>query len=468
MPSEWREMPFGEAVQVNPPTVLTRGKPYGFVDMDAVSPGSRFVGASEARTFDGGGSRFEHGDTLMARITPCLENGKIARFAGATADEVAFGSTEFIVIRGRPGVTDNDFAYYLTRSEYVRSYAISQMTGSSGRQRVPTAALASLEVAVPPLPVQRAIARILGALDDKIELNRKMNETLEQKARAIFKSWFVDFDPVRAKAAVRRRHPKWTDAQVSRAACPGLKPEIAALFPDSFQDSELGEIPKGWKVDALEQHVHVEKGLSYKGEGLADEGLPLHNLNSVYEGGGYKHEGLKHYTGEYRDRHVVKAGDLIVANTEQGFDYLLIGFPAIVPHCYGDDGLFTHHLYRVRPLPASPLTPRFLYFLLMSHDVREQVIGCTNGTTVNMLAADGLRRPEFPMPPAELVDRFDRLATPTFDLMEQNVARSRTLAAIRDALLPKLMSGELRVESDEVRSANGERRSAKDEVRGGD
>jgi type I restriction enzyme S subunit len=410
MPSEWREMPFNEAVMVNPPVTLRRGATYGFVDMDSVSPGARYVGAVEQRAFEGGGARFRHDDTLMARITPCLENGKIARFRGTSASEAAFGSTEFVVIRGRPGVTDNDFAHYLTRWDYVRGYAISQMTGSSGRQRVPTEALGALDVAVPPLPVQRSIARVLGALDDKIELNRKMNETLEQMARAIFKSWFVDFEPFRGKGMV---------------------------------DSPLGKIPKGWRVDTLERHVQVEKGLSYKGEGLADEGLPLHNLNSVYEGGGYKYEGLKRYTGEYRDRHIVKAGDLVVTNTEQGFEYLLIGFPAIVPHCYGDDGLFTHHLYRVRPLPGLPLTPRFLYFLLMSHDVREQIIGCTNGTTVNMLAADGLRRPAFPMPPAELVDRFDRLAAPTFDRMEQNVVQSRTLAAIRDALLPRLMSGEV-------------------------
>ncbi|MEO0079911.1 MAG: restriction endonuclease subunit S, partial [candidate division WOR-3 bacterium] len=162
-------MAFNEAVTVNPPVALRRGDTYGFVDMDSVSPGARYVGAVEQRIFEGGGARFMHGDTLMARITPCLENGKIARFRGTTSDEVAFGSTEFIVIRGRPGITDNDFAYYLTRWDYVRGYAISQMTGSSGRLRVPTSALSQLNVAIPPLPVQRRIARFLSALDDEIQ-----------------------------------------------------------------------------------------------------------------------------------------------------------------------------------------------------------------------------------------------------------------------------------------------------------
>jgi type I restriction enzyme S subunit len=151
MAGEWREMPFSQAVTVNPRVQLTRGATYPFVDMGAVSAGTRSVFASEQRQFDGGGSRFTVGDTLMARITPCLENGKIARFAGPSG-EIAHGSTEFIVICGRDGVSDTDYAYYLTKWDGVSGHAISQMTGTSGRQRVPSEALDHLEVPVPPLP----------------------------------------------------------------------------------------------------------------------------------------------------------------------------------------------------------------------------------------------------------------------------------------------------------------------------
>ena len=200
--SEWREMPFSEAVLVNPTVRLTRGVTYPFVDMAAVNADFRSAYPSEQREFRGGGSRFHSGDTLMARITPCLENGKVARYRAPDAMSNAYGSTEFIVIRGRPNVTDNDFAYYLTQWNEVREYAISQMTGTSGRQRVPVGSLDHLTVPVPSLPEQRAIAHVLGTLDDKIDLNRRMNETLEAMARALFKSWFVDFDPVRAKAAL--------------------------------------------------------------------------------------------------------------------------------------------------------------------------------------------------------------------------------------------------------------------------
>ncbi len=203
----WCELPFSEAVQLNPTVSINRGTAYPFVDMSAVNVGSRFAYASEQRLFKGGGSRFRNGDTLMARITPCLENGKIARYQAVNSVSVGHGSTEFIVIRGRPKITDNDFAYYLTKWEEVRNYAIGQMTGTSGRQRVPTDALDHLMVSLPPLSDQRTIAHILGTLDDKIELNRRMNETLEAMARELFKSWFVDFDPVHAKATLKRHDP---------------------------------------------------------------------------------------------------------------------------------------------------------------------------------------------------------------------------------------------------------------------
>ena len=192
-----------------------------------------------------------------------------------------------------------------------------------GTGRLNTDTLKAMRVELPPLPEQRAIASVLGALDDKIELNRRMNATLEAMALALFQSWFVDFDPVRAKLDGRQ------PADMDQAT--------AALFPDSFQDSPIGPVPKGWKVERFDAHITADRGLSYKGEGLRDDrtGLPMHNLNSIFEGGGYKHAGIKYYEGEYREKHLVEPGDMIVTNTEQGFDNLLIGHAAIVPRCFG-------------------------------------------------------------------------------------------------------------------------------------
>ena len=234
----WRSLPFADAVQINPPVPLRRGEAYPFLDMASINSGQRHASAREVRAFAGGGSRFTRGDTLMARITPCLENGKICRYSG---DGPAFGSTEFIVIRARSGTTTDGFAYYLAQSRIVRDYAVSKMTGSSGRQRVPTDVFERLLLNLPPLPIQQRIAHILGTLDDKIELNRRMNESLEAMARAIFKSWFIDFDPVRRNMEKKR----------SSHGRQAVGEDADALFPAEFQNSELGLIPKGWEVGKL-------------------------------------------------------------------------------------------------------------------------------------------------------------------------------------------------------------------------
>ena len=141
-----------------------------------------------------GGNKFRNGDTLMARITPCLENGKTAYVSILDEDEVGFGSTEYIVFRNIEGVTDSKYIYYFVTNPWFRNIAIKSMVGSSGRQRVQLAVLENLVVNLPPLAEQKRIADILGALDDKIELNRRINDNLEEQAKALFKSWFVDFD----------------------------------------------------------------------------------------------------------------------------------------------------------------------------------------------------------------------------------------------------------------------------------
>jgi type I restriction enzyme S subunit len=240
----------------------------------------------------------------------------------------------------------------------------------------------------------------------------------------------VDFDPVRAKAEGRD---------------PGLPQPLADLFPDSFEASELGEIPKGWEVKHLSNCVDVARGLSYKGSGLSERGVPMHNLNSIYEGGGYKHDGLKRYEGEYKSQHVARAGDLIVANTEQGHHRLLIGYAAIVPSRFGSKSLFSHHIYRVRPKSDSALTADYLCHLLNTRVMHDIVSGYANGTTVNMLPIDGLQSPLFVVPPERAVAAFSGIAAAARMRHDETIEESRTLAALRDTLLPKLISGELRV-----------------------
>ncbi len=309
---------------------------------------------------------------------------------------------------------------------------IESFNAGGSRRAITKGHIESFQVPLPPLGVQQSIAAVARALNDRIDLLRQTNATLESIAQALFKSWFIDFDPVRAKA--EGREPEGMDAAT------------AALFPEGFEESVLGLIPKGWRASMLADHVSADRGLSYKGAGLCDagEGIPMHNLNSVLEGGNYKYQGIKHYRGDFKERHIAVAGDIIVANTEQGHEHRLIGYPAIIPSRY-PKAIYSHHIYRVRIKRDSPLTPHTLYYTLMTPAVREQVIGCANGSTVNMLKVAGLEIPQFVCPTAGVANAFEAVAALLRQQMEGNVERSENLAALRDSLLPRLISGKLRL-----------------------
>lgn len=178
-------------IQINPTERLAKGTLAKKVPMEYLQPFTRAISSYETAEYSGG-SKFRNGDTLMARITPCLENGKTAYVSILDDGEVGFGSTEYIVFRNIEGVTDSKFVYYFVTSPWFREIAIKSMVGSSGRQRVQQSVLENLEVTLPPLEEQRRIAGILGSLDDKIELNRRINANLEAQAQALFRSWFVD------------------------------------------------------------------------------------------------------------------------------------------------------------------------------------------------------------------------------------------------------------------------------------
>ncbi len=352
-------------------------------------------------------------------------------------------SVGFVVVMGRSMATSQDFVnwicgpniepHYLKYILLSETEALWRFASGTTHQTIYYPEAKAFHVLLPPLSEQRAIAAVLGALDDKIELNRRMNATLESIARALFQSWFVDFDPVRAKLDGRKPV--------------GMDEETAALFPDSFKESPIGPIPVGWKVERLDSHISADRGLSYKGEGLSDDqtGMPMHNLNSIFEGGGYKHQGIKYYKGEYREKHLVEPGDMIVTNTEQGFDHLLIGHAAVVPSSFGLKGIYSHHIYRVRFMPSSPFNPHYLVELFNNPRWHYWISGFSNGTTINMLPIDALAMPLLVVPPKDLVMKFTAIARSAHDQIEYNLQQSRTLATLRDTLLPKLLSGELSV-----------------------
>lgn len=437
MGNEWNYMPFTEAVIVNPRVSLKRGEVYPFVDMQSLDPSKPTVALSRVREFTGGGSKFEPYDTLMARITPCLENGKIARYVpDDTQNGPAFGSTEFIVIRGKEGVTDNDFAFYLTRWGEFRSFAIAQMSGSSGRQRVPAESLAGFEVPVPPLPEQRAIAHILGTLDDKIELNRRMNETLEAMAQALFKSWFVDFDPVVVKA-IKAGNPI-PDKFAKRAAnyrdnpdALGLPEHIMRLFPDRFVDSELGPIPAGWEVKALDKIAHFQNGLAlqkYRPR-PGEERLPVVKIAQLRSG--------RADSGEWASANI--RPDCILEDGDVVFSW---SGSLLLKIWHGGRAALNQHLFKV----TSEKYPKWFYYNWIQQHLPAFIrIASGKATTMGHIRRNHLSEAKCTVPIQQVIEKINDQFDPLIKHWVHNELKSRTLAALRDTLLPKLISGELRV-----------------------
>jgi len=288
------------------------------------------------------------------------------------------------------------------------------------------------ELDIPPLAEQKAIACILGSLDDKIELNRRMNKTLEEMARAIFKSWFVDFDPVHAKAAVRCKHPDWSNAQVSRAACPNLKPEIAELFPDTFEDPDICNIPSGWQMVTVGEAFRLVMGQSPPGSTYNEmgEGLPFYQGRTDF---GFRFPTCRvHCTEPTR---LADPGDTLVSVRAPVGDINI----AIEKCAVGRGVAAVRHLSGSQSLTYYSM--RNLSKLFDKFEGEGTVFGSINKTDFAKLP--------FIEPPPSILKAFDHHVT-SFDRQIEVLEReSRALSATRDALLPKLISGELPIKDAE-------------------
>lgn len=294
--------------------------------------------------------------------------------------------------------------------------------GGSVYTNVSKSRFSDIKVLIPPFKEQQAIACILGALDNKIELNRQMNRTLEETARAIFKSWFVDFDPVRAKAAGQRPS--------------GLKSEIAALFPDSFENSDLGEIPKGWKVGLLQDLGNVICG---KTPPTADKNnygsdVPFITIPDMH--------------GKIYVTKTEKALSNKGATTQKN---KFIPPFSICVSCIATPGLVTLTSTHCQTnqqinsiIPSDPNTSLYCYFALreLGEQIRAHGAGGSVLLNLNKGQFSSLKKM---LPPKEESKAFQNVTLPIFARILNNENECGTLAALRDTLLPKLISGELRV-----------------------
>jgi len=399
MSSEPQKIRLDSVAQINPRRQVRKGNSVPFIEMAALPQHSRDISMADIskRAAKSAGAHFQNGDTLLARITPCLENGKTAQVRCLNDSEVGEGSTEFIVLCGIE-LEDNDYIYYLCRDPAFREYAISRMEGTSGRQRVSWQSIAGYEFSCPPSIDRRAAARFLTTIDDRITLLRETNATLEAIAQALFKSWFVDFDPVRAK--MEGRAPE------------GMDEATAALFPDSFEESELGLVPKGWSQQRLESFVELAYGKALKATDRVPGDIP------VYGSGGI--------TG-FHNESLVDGPSIIV------------GRKGTVGSLYWEDQPFfpIDTVFYIR----STLPMTYCFYLL-------QTLGLSDMNTdaaVPGLNRNNVYRLLVALPPSAVLDAFDNVVTALRNNIFRNQQQAQTLATLRDTLLPRLISGQLRL-----------------------
>ena len=352
----------------------------------------------------------EKGDVLVARMpepTGRAWHVITLSWPAVTAVDVAIIRTDRLRL-------DPQFLSYFLNSGPCLALIDSLTTGTT-RRRIRRADIERLTIPLPPLPEQRAIADVLGALDDKIALNERMNATLEEMARALFRSWFVDFEPVRAKAEGRPS---------------GLPPALDALFPASFEPSELGPIPAGWEVQSLDDIAHFTNGLAlqrFPPEG--DEWLPVIKIAEMRRG--YTDRTAK-ASANIDSRYIVEDGDVLFSWS---------GSLDLVLWAHGP-GALNQHLFKV----TSDEYARWFYWSWTREHLDEfRAIAAGKATTMGHIQRHHLTDAKVAVPPMEVLRTAD---TPLAGLVDQHVglaAASHTLAELRDALLPKLVSGEVRV-----------------------
>ncbi len=385
--NEWKEYRFDKFVNVNPKVVFSKKENIPFVEMKDIDASNKFCTNSTYRNLSGG-SRFENGDTLFARITPCLENGKIAQVRNLT-DGKGLGSTEFHVLRGRPDISLSDFVYYLSRWNEVRDFAEINLHGTSGRQRFPADAFKELVLNLPGITEQKSIAEVLSSLDDKIDLLHRQNKTLEQMAETLFRQWLLDFD----------------------------------------------------RTTTLAEYIKVQSGYAFKSKDFLETGtfgiVKITNISfdSIdIENTQFVSESL---ALSINDKFYIKPGSFLIAMT--GAE---IGKIGIV-------GINTKNLLlnqRVGMLVDKLEHSSVIgYMFLKSKEGQDHIINTASGSAQPNISTYGIEEMEVPFKSeSEQVKIIDQLS-PLFEKKKRNLFSIKLLRDIRDLLLPKLMIGTIHV-----------------------
>ena len=386
---QWTEVRAADFIEFNPRMSLKKGTIATKVAMDQLQPFTKKILKTEKASYTGG-SKFCNGDTIMARITPCLENGKTVFVDILGEDEVAFGSTEFIVMRAKEGVSDPQFIYYLATSPSFRNIAIKSMVGSSGRQRVQQSVLDELVLNVPPLEEQKKISLVLCALDQKIALNNEINDNLQQQVMALYRKMFIE------------------STNAARRECRA----------DEYFDISIGKTPPRKEPQWFSENSADRVWVSISDMGSC--GLFIANSS-------------EYLTHEAVEKFNVK---VVPDNT------VLLSFKLTVGRIAITDGEMTTNEAIAHFKTNKPEVNEYLFCYLK--DFNYQTMGSTSSiaTAVNSKIIKGM---PFVVPTDGELEAFHGFAGPVFSMIKSNQRENSRLAALRDTLLPKLMSGELDV-----------------------
>lgn len=388
--------PLCELAEINPKIVLAKGIEYPFVAMEDLTPGVRFVRAQKRRLLTGG-ARFRGGDTLFARITPCLENGKISQYDPKS--QFGFGSTEFIVIRARCGVADPVYIHYLATTDFVRKPAIGSMSGASGRQRADAKIVSQTLVPAPDLDTQRRIASILEVYDDLIEVNRRRIAVLEEMARGLFEEWFVRFRFPGHEAVAIENTP---DGSLPAGWNWGRFADLASQIRDTV-------LPES--IDPATPYIGLEH-ISRRSTTLAEHGTAA-DVSSL--------------------KARFRRGDILFGKIRPYFHKI-----AWAPF----DGVASTDAIIWRPTAAlaAQALLQASSDAFVAHSVQT-----SNGTKMPRANTKVLADYRCALAPSNISERFENTVGPMIEFAASLQAANLVLAASRDLLLPRLISGQLSV-----------------------
>ena len=388
---DWGWIKAKDFMLFNPKELVKKGTIVKNIPMDKIEPKTKEIPSYELTEYKGG-VKFRNGDTLMARITPCLENGKISQVSILDYNEIGAGSTEFIVLREKEGISDKDFIYYLSNSEYFKEPAIKSMVGSSGRQRVQRDVVENLDIYVPPLDTQKKIGILLSLFDKKISLNKKINKNLQKQINILFKSFFINFE----------------------------------FYDGKYQETLFGEIPIEWNI------ILFKDILNERNEKSTNQDIPMYSvtLDGIQPRADIYKKKITAKTTKFK---IIHKYDLIFGMPNSGYQYGIM---------YDEIGGVSS-AYPV--FEINGIQPRYVDLFIKNisnyfNDIVKSGSRMGQGIDKKVLLSK-----EIYVPPNEHLDKYYSIESKLLDLINHNLTEINNLTKLRDTLLPKLMSGEIDV-----------------------